>query len=146
MRTPDSWSLGTILGLPTIGLIVLICLACAVIGFIGGRHDEDGIIFGVGASCMAIVLLVSTVFVYWPFSSQFHRYYKVDGEVQAIGSRQIADGKAMSTRYVFRIGGEDYGVDDTRASLTKVGDMVHLKCKREWVYNSESGWACRWSK
>lgn len=152
MRTPAAWSLGTLIGLPVTILLIVGFVALALYLLLGdwrNRDDfsnDDGFVFGwISAVCAAIVA-VTFVFCWWPFDNTFHRYYKVDGEVEAIASRQISDGKAMSTRYVVRLGGEDYGVDDTRASLLKVGDEVHLMCKKEWVYNSESGWACNWSK
>lgn len=147
MRTPDGWSLGVYIGLPVAVFFVVVCLVIiAGSVYFAKTGDEEtgcaGII--VGTVGLAVTLAI-TGFTYWPWGSQWHRWYKVDGQVQAIGNRQISDGNAMSMRYVFRIAGEDYGVDDTRATLVKVGDTVHLKCKRDWVYNSQSGWVCNWN-
>jgi hypothetical protein len=46
---------------------------------------------------------------------------------------------------VFKINGQQYGVDDTRAALVKVGDTVNLNCTKQFVFGStNNGYACNW--
>jgi hypothetical protein len=84
----------------------------------------------------------------WPLKYEYHHWVDKQGIVQAVGHRLISNGDSgINDRYVFRISGQPYGVDDTRASLTKVGDKVHLRCKKEhqfFQHFSDDGWACRW--
>lgn len=142
--TPASWSLGVLIGLP----IVLFFLVGSVGMFLVLPPFLEEAIDRAGAriSCVVVFLiaLLSGVFAFWPYSPSFHRFYHVQGTVTEVGKRQVSDGDAMSERYVFVIGGQKFGVDDTRASLTKVGNQVDLMCKREYQYNSRSGWLCRW--
>jgi hypothetical protein len=97
------------------------------------------------ATVFMVVTTVIAGFTMWPWAPSFHQWYRVHGTVQDTGSRQISDGKSMSTRFVFRINGQPFGVDDTRAALTKVGDVVDLMCKKEYVFRSQPGWACNWN-
>lgn len=144
--TPASWSLGTIIGLPVWG-IILIALGVGLFLVASNRFDlssgdRRGLLWILNFLFIGTVIFGSVV--YWPFDAQYHRYWKVTGTVDNIGSRQISDGKSMSQRYVLDIGGQPFGVDDTRASLVKVGDKVTLLCKKEWQYSAKSGWACNW--
>jgi hypothetical protein len=79
------------------------------------------------------------------YDSDYLLLKPVSGEVQEIASRQIADGKGMSTRYVAVINGQQYGIDDTRAALIKPGDTISLNCTKQFVYGStNNGYACNW--
>lgn len=139
--TPDSLSLGMYIGIPVVAFFALICLITTLIGVFG---DDAGEFFWSGLVGWVILVGV-TVVAYWPFDMEFHRFYKVEGTVTDIGKRQIAqDGGGMSERYVFNFNGQLFGVDDTRAAVVKPGDRVTIKCKRDYVWNSESGWVCRW--
>lgn len=150
MRTPDSWSLGVLIGLPLACLIVLGLLLAFVVmlwGRLDIEEEEYHFEYSMGALISGVALLTTlgiTLSGLYPYREDFHRYYKVSGNVEQVAHRQISDGNTMSERYVLVIGGEPYGVDDTRASLVHEGDHVTLMCKKEWVYNSESGWACNW--
>lgn len=148
MVTPDRYSLGIYLGLPAFIIIALLIVGVTALIFFSDiveSNGEAGLTLGMG---FFVLLVASAIFTatWFPFDMSFHRWYRVDGPVTEIANRQIAqDGGGMSTRYVFRINGAPYGVDDTRAALVKVGDTVHLKCKKEYVWNSVSGWACNWN-
>lgn len=140
---PDRYSLGTLIGLPCFFIVTTIVLGVMVSGF---RHAKSGGFYLViSATVVLAIMLPLCIIQWWPFDMSYHRYYRVDGEVTAVASRQISDGRSMSQRFVVVVDGRKLGVDDTRAALLKVGDEVHLLCKREYVYASVSGWACEWN-
>lgn len=151
MILADTPSLGLIIGLP-------VGVGCVLLGitvfFVAGHAswwDEDllsgkaGRRWGVG---IAVVAVVVTAFAMWPWGHDYHFWKPIDGRVDKISSRFISAGDKGGTnqRFVVVVGGRPYGVDDTRASLLKVGDTVHLKCKREFVWGSgDNGWGCNWN-
>lgn len=96
-----------------------------------------------------LVALLVTVAIFlwamWPFNSEYHQWRAVNGTVEKISSRMVSSDSSMSQRYVVVIDGQAFGVDDTRASLLKKGDKVSLKCKRDFVFQSTSGWVCNWN-
>lgn len=147
------WSLGTLIGLP-IAVAVVLVLAVLATGLIRAARSTDdeiaaeflwpgGIVAGVVALVVAVIT-ASPVGMY-PYASEYHQWRDVTGTVDRVESRQIADGNGMSERYVFVIGGQPFSIDDTRAAVADKGDHVSLRCKREWQYAAESGWACRWA-
>lgn len=135
------WTLGTLIGLPIALLVVLLILGFAVFAF---ADDERGIAAGATAVALGLVVAIASPIGMYPYSSEYHQWRTVHGKVEQVSSRLIAADKSMSQRFVVVIGGRPFAVDDTRASLLKAGDTVTLKCKREWQYAAESGWACRW--
>lgn len=143
-------TLGVWIGLPITILALLIGLVLivgALYCIFNGYNEYDGASLSLGGGVL-IVLATAIIagICYWPWDGSFHSVYRVHGTVTQVASRQISDGKGMSTRYVFVIDGQPYGVDDTRAALTRVGDTVTLKCTKEYVYQSVPGWACNWDE
>ena len=134
------WDWGFTVGLWVAGIFVVLCIA-AIIADLAWDFDGAGVV--VGAIGLVLTLAI-TGFATWPWEAQYHQWRPVSGVVQQVSSRMIADGKAMSQRFVLVIDGQPYGVDDTRASLVKVGDTVSLMCTKEWVWASTPGDACRW--
>jgi hypothetical protein len=107
-------------------------------------EGEGGIAAGSLIFALVLVALAASPIGYYPYDSEYHQWRSVSGEVQDVSSRLIGGNKTVSQRFVVKIDGHAFGVDDTRASLLKKGDTVSLRCKREWQYAAESGWACRW--
>ncbi|HEX2551557.1 MAG TPA: hypothetical protein VHK64_08180 [Nocardioidaceae bacterium] len=151
--TPDSVKLETLIAGP-LWIVLTVALVALALGLARSlRRNEltelsDGEAkAGIGIVAFAVLVVqLANIWGFWPLDMSYHRWYKVDGTVEQVGSRQIADGNAMSTRYVLQLGGQPFGVDDTRAALAKPGDTVHLKCAKEWQYNSDDpGWACIWN-
>jgi hypothetical protein len=142
---------GTIIGIVVLciaALLALIGIALIISAIFGSSWDSEergiwgGILVG-GATILAIFPIVGFSVVGW--NSDYMAYHTVSGKVDQVASRQIADGKGMSQRYVFTIAGQPYGVDDTRAALVKPGDAVTLNCTREFVWGStNNGYACNW--
>lgn len=146
------WSLGVLISVPVTIMAILICIALGVLLLWAGRprHEEgprDLYLTGWGVGLFVLVPVIALGFIFsmWPFNSEFHQWREVHGTVQQISSRMIAQDKSMSQRYVVVIDGQAFGIDDTRASLLHTGDQVSLHCKREFQFQADSGWGCRWN-
>ena len=143
------WTLGVWVWTPICLVLVaaLIALGRAFWRARDGRNLDrvEGAVFAIGSWALAATFVIGTAVGMYPYDSEYHQWRAVSGEVQQVSNRMISDGKAMSQRYVVVIGGQPFGIDDTRASLIKAGDTVSLSCKREWQYAAQSGWACRWN-
>jgi len=143
---------GTIAAIILIPLGAIILIAAFILAYVaftsGGGIDDAGWWMGAGfAAVIGLPMLILPLvgFMLVGFNGDYLAYHAVNGKVDAVASRMIADGKAMSTRYVFQIDGQEYGVDDTRAALVKPGDKVNLNCTKEFVWGStNNGWACNW--
>ncbi len=146
------WSLGTLVGLPlaVASIVALTGLGVWLLRKARSADDIDGPMFKVcgwaacGSAVLTLIGALSPLGMY-PYDSEYHQWRDVAGVVQQADSRQIADGKGMSQRFVFTIAGQPFSVDDTRAAAVREGDAVNLRCKREWQYAADSGWACRWA-
>ena len=134
------WDFGFTVGLWIAVIVAMVSIAAIVVDI---KWDFDGAGI-VGGSLGLLITLVVVGISTWPWEAQYHQWRPVSGQVEEISSRMIADGKAMSQRFVVVIDGQPYGIDDTRASLLKVGDEVSLMCIREWQWASTPGDACRW--
>lgn len=134
------WDFGFTVGMWIAGIIALLCILAIVAEIIWGL---DGMGAGVGIIGLLLTLAVTGITA-WPWEAQYHQWRPVDGTVDQISSRMIADGEAMSQRFVVVIDNQQYAIDDTRASLLKVGDQVSLMCIKEWVWASTPGDACNW--
>lgn len=142
---------GTIAAIILIPLGTLFLIAAAILAYVALLGDVyDSLGWGAGSGFAAAIGLPMVIFpliglMLVGFNGDYLTYHPVNGKVSAVASRMISDGKAMSTRYVFQINGQAYGVDDTRAALVKPGDTVNLNCTKEFVWGSTSnGWACNW--
>lgn len=135
-----------------VGIVVLgasaLALIIGILIFIFGdnAYGDAAIIGGFTVACALVVGFLSQIgFMAVGYNGDYAAYKPVSGQVQDIASRQIANGSTMSTRYVFQINGQPYGVDDTRAALVKKGDAVKLNCVKEFVWGStNNGYACNW--
>jgi hypothetical protein len=128
-------------------IVILALCALALVGGLISFFIEDGWVVGAflvpGALVLAFITQIGFMMV--GYNSDYMAYKPVSGKVEQIASRQIADGKGMSERFVFKINGQQYGVDDTRAALVKVGDTVNLNCTKQFVFGStNNGYACNW--
>lgn len=134
------WDFSFTVGLWIAGIAAAICVLLIIADIV---FDLDMLGFALGIPGLLITLIISAI-VFWPYEAQYHQWRPITGQVQQISSRMIADGKAMSQRFGVVIDGQPYAVDDTRASLLKVGDRVSLMCIKEWQWASTPGDACRW--
>lgn len=140
------WSLGILIGLPIAVVVILALIVCALLLF---RADEtEGVVLGWLLTVVVIVVvgILLSPLGYYPYEKEYHYWKPVNGTVAEVSKRIIPSGDGISQRYVVVLedSPQQYGIDDTRASLLKEGDTVHLSCIREWEYAAESGWACRW--
>jgi hypothetical protein len=149
MTDQSTFHLGYLIGIPILFVLAMVALTAFAFTLVYWRRNRGDSYsdWGLGAflSGLASVAFVGlTVGSLFPFDMSYHKYYRVTGTVEQINHRLIADGKSMSDRYVFVIGSKPYAVDDTRATLAKVGDAVTLWCSKEYQYQGDSGWACEW--
>jgi hypothetical protein len=148
MIVADVISGGWVVGI----VVLLICLVigvCLIAGAFITSDDYDRWPFLIGG--FVILFLAGGIWLWasWPLKYDYHHWVDIRGKVQRTSSRFISAGDNGGTnqRFVFVINGKAYGVDDTRASLTRVGNIVHLRCKKEHQFfqkYSDDGWACRW--
>jgi hypothetical protein len=148
MMLASTPSLGVLIGIP---IAALILAAAIFVAFISRGTDDvygDARLTFWGAIAVIALTVVITGIAMWPWQSDYHFWKPINGRVEKISSRFVSAGDKGGTnqRFVVVVNGQPYGVDDTRASLLKVGDIVHLKCKREFVWGSGSnGWGCNWN-
>jgi hypothetical protein len=133
---------GTIIAIVLLGVAALAILI-AIIAFV---IDEPGT-----GLCFIGVALILALFplIGWlqiGFNPEYMAYRHVEGNVEQVASRQIAEKGGMSQRYVVVIDGRPYAIDDTRAALLKAGDHISLQCVREFDWGStDNGYACKWA-
>ena len=149
------WSLGVLVGGPVAAITIIVALVVAMWFALGAWRERrahgdpvDCLVaaaIALGVAVIAGALAAAPGTGFYPYDSEYHQWREVAGVVEQVDSRQIADGKGMSERYVLVIDGQPFGVDDTRAATVRKGNEVKLSCKREWQYASESGWGCRWA-
>lgn len=132
---------GTIFAIVILSACALAVLVGAAIAFL-----EDTLLgFLTIVVALVIAFITQIGFMVVGYNSDYLAYKPITGTVEQIASRQIADGKGMSQRFVFKISGQEYGVDDTRAALVKEGDTVSLNCTKQFVWGStNNGYACNW--
>lgn len=138
-----SWSLGVLIGLPILGLVALGILAWIVFWFWEG--DGTGPAVGGIVTLLIVAGVALSPLGYYPYKAEYHQWRPQSGVVAEINKRLVASGDGMSEKIVIVYKGSstEYGCEDTRCALVKVGDSVDLKCKRSWQYASVSGYNCR---
>lgn len=132
--------------------IFLIVSVLALVNWLtaGTRYDRsDGRMFFWIVLIVTILIGGLTFGATYPFKYEYHHWVDKKGIVEAVSSRLISAGDSggSNQRFVVVVNGEPLGVDDTRASLIKVGDSVFLKCKKEYEFGTSlaaNGWACKW--
>jgi hypothetical protein len=139
-----AWSLGVLIGVPLLGVILLVLLGFALWCLVEAE-------LGVGLSALGVAGVIVGVALsplgYYPYGAEYHQWRDVSGVVADTGSRFLpsSDGKATEQKIVVRYAGSDldFGCQDTRCALVKKGDTLDLRCKRTWQYQSVSGYDCR---
>ena len=140
--TNGTWSQGTIFGVPGFIVAALVCVGVLLYGVFFADRDIMVLPIVLGACGLAIAVIVFMT-AYWPFDSSYHKWYTVAGVVKSIDSRQAEGDSASFTRMVITYaGGEQYGCDDTRCAAVRPGDLLTLRCKREWQYEGTPGYLC----
>ena len=139
------WTLGILIGLP-VTMILLVGFAITAIALFKTEegYGETTFLAWMAVVAGAVTLIIGAL-AFFPYAKPYHYWEPISGTVASIDSRMVKDGDGMSERYVFKIGDDFYGVDDTRASTVKVGDEVRLSCIKEWQWQAAPGWGCRWA-
>lgn len=144
MADSGPWSLGTLIWLPILALIVLVCVVAAVAAW---RADEPG--FSIGAVLVAFVFVGCTALPQigmYPYKAEYHQWRDVSGTVDKIDRRLISKSDSMEDKFVIRFedsNGAQFGCDDTRCASVEEGDALTLSCKRAWQYTGTDGYDCR---
>lgn len=150
------WTLSVLVGLPLIGLVLLISLVVLIITTIGAIKDWDnerGFCAAIAGGALLVLLGtgIGAGVGYWPWKAEYHQYNRVTGTVATITSRLISAGDKGGTNQKFVVvltsGSQQYGIEDTRAALLKPGDHVAINCKRAYEYgSSNAGYDCKWAQ
>lgn len=144
-------TIGAIAAYIFLPIVTLILIGCALWCWsYRDGYERSSALFGTAACVLSIPVWL--VLWWWGMafttSGDYHAWNTKQGKVEQIGKRLISSGdNGMSERYVLTLDGVPYGVDDTRASIAKVGNVVTLRCKKDyqWAVPREShGWVCRW--
>lgn len=124
----------------------------AIIIMVGGIWLFRSLAGTIGSIAVGLFIIAASIGIYvganWPLQSAYHTYTPTTITVAQIGNRFLSDGNGgTNQRYVFLDkDGVPYAVDDTRASLVKVGETVTLLCVKEWEQNGVPGFACNWGE
>lgn len=148
------WSLGVLIVLPVLVLAIIGLTVLAVLLLRYGRGEygdgfakAGGIVSAVSAVVLVIIVLLPVPVGFWGLNNEWHQWRPVGGTVTAVSSRLLAGGNGGATqRFVVQFAGSDkqYACDDTRCSLVKTGDVLHLSCKRHWQYSGVPGYDCNY--
>lgn len=142
------WSLGVLIGLPILAIFILGGIAILLGGIFSTDYDLKN--FGIAGGTVTLVTsIIIGVLSYFPFHAEYHKYYTVKGTVASTSTRLLTDSDHnVSQRVVFRFAESKtlYGCDDTRCTIAKNGDAIQLKCKKDYQWQSVSGWVCRYDQ
>ena len=138
----NQWSLGVLIGLPLVGLVLLICLIVFAAGLFAS-YSEDAWFLSGGSAVIALITLAIVGLSYYPYKAEYHQWRPTTGVVTDMNKRLVSDGdNGMSEKIVVVINGQEYGCNDTRCSLVEKGDTLTLKCKRSYEWSSVPGYDC----
>lgn len=154
------WTLGVYIGLPAAILGALLLLGAfgffLWLSFAGDDRGDTytwsnrkvGRVWVGPAAFVALLFVVWMLFAFYPWNSAYHQYREVDGTVTQVSSRLVAGDKATNQKFVVTLQGssQQFGIDDTRASLLKPGDAVTLSCIKSYQYGAQFGYNCNWGK
>lgn len=147
----DTWTAGTVIGLPIAAVVALLFIAAAVVFFfLASQEDRSGysdrglfIGSGIGSVLCVLATVVITVLAFYPFQSEYHRWHTTSGTVTAISSRLIGADKSTTQRFVVDLAGVGLrSCDDTRCAAISKGDYLTLACKRSWQWSGTDGYDC----
>lgn len=107
------------------------------------RYNMDGV-FGAVWVGVALVLLLLSAGVMYPYDMDYHQYSIKEGTVVQIDSRMVPAGKGMEEKFAVELSdGGVYGCLDTRCSLLEPGDTLTMACKKVWEFRGTAGWDCK---
>jgi hypothetical protein len=140
----QSWSLGVLIGGPVALVFILLSLVAVAAGVVLWRREADALLFVLGAGSLVVTLGI-TGWAFYPYSSDYHKWTELTGEVVKVNDRFLQAGKGVEQKYVVDFGdGEEYGCRDTRCSLIEPGERLTLSCKKAWQYTGRDGWDCNY--
>lgn len=142
-----AWLPSVWLGLPAIGLALLVCVFLTFVAFWsesgGGKDAAAGCMLACVPLLAVLALVVIPLFGYWPYKGDYHRLQPISGVVASVDSRFLAASQYVVVTYRE---GETVRCDDSRCATVKVGDQLRLLCTKEFEYGAVNGWGCRWGQ
>lgn len=141
-----SWLPSVSIGLPALGLGVLICLA--LIAVVAWFSDGPGDFWALAIMPIlgVLALLIAPAFGYWPYEGDYHRLQPASGVVKTVDTRFMAASQYVVVTYE---GGLTVRCDDSRCATVRPGDSLRLLCTKEHQFGSPlsaDGWGCRWGQ
>lgn len=144
-------SVAYVIGMSLAAVALAVCALVVWLGVRMRRNDGDWELAWLptgGGVLVGLVVIGLTLGFSWPpFDLEYHRYKPVDGTIEQIQARMLADGNGgTSQMFAVRLRGNPtmYRCDDSRCSLLDGGDRLWLRCIREWQYAAEDGWKCNY--
>lgn len=144
------WSLGTLIGLPLLALLFLVCLGVGVWLLLIWRglskYDRGpALTLGILAVFCAVLTAAGTAWGMWPYDGEYHQWRETSGTVQQIDSRFVGADKSTTERFVVTFDdGRQRSCDDTRCAQVEEGDELTLACKRAWQWSGTHGYDCNY--
>ncbi len=145
MSGDTSWSLGVLVGLPVLGVLLLIAIGLTIFGVLMWFRGDygDWLFLAVPSGVVAVIFALVVVLGFYPYKAEYHQWRTTSGEVTAVKSRILGSGDGINQRFVVRIEGTGYrSCDDTRCADVEVGDMLTVTCKRAWQFTGTDGYDC----
>lgn len=142
----DTATGGWIAGNIILGIWIALCFIWVICWWL---MDEP--LMGIGGFLIGVVCgLGIYIWASWPFAYEYHHWIDKEGEVARVEKRLVPNGDSgMQEKMVIQLKDNAgiFGITETRATLLRAGDTVHIKCKKAYdfgVPRSSHGWDCKW--
>lgn len=141
-------SLAFVLAMIALGVVALVGLIGAVVGWVATDDPEDReerrMIVGFFIALPVVWGLITAGFCF-PFAMDYHQWRKVEGKVAVAHTRILSGDNGPDEQSVVSFtSGLTVRCDDSRCVPLKPGDDLTLWCIKEWQWASDPGWACRY--
>jgi len=138
---------GVRLELLVTGWLALVALVVAVVLWVIHRRSSyysDGLIISTTMfSLVAGVAGLVWVLMLWPYSTEYHKLYKVEGTVETVTNKMVEASGEFSEHTVLTLDTVDRPVlmSDPRG-VTLEGRDVELTCRMQWHYKAQDTYHC----
>jgi hypothetical protein len=133
-------------------IFAIILTAITLVGMVVGYlfawsvYDKGRLVAFTSIAGGLILLLVAVGM--WPWKHDYHYWIDKRGTIEQVSKRLVSDGdNGMQEKIVVRLDTGVFGVTETRATLLKRGDKIHLRCKRAYEWGTPyqaHGWDCKY--
>lgn len=143
------YSQGVYIGIPVTVLLLLLCLAAAVLFWLSRRQfGDDWHLWTGGALATALIVAGCFGVAWWPWDMDYHRWHEKRGTIELAEQRLLGSGDGLNQVFVVKFAGDEtlYRCDDTRCALAKPGKEIRLLCKPVNEYAAVDGWRCKYGQ